>query len=106
MAAKPQGSPEGKKRRVGETTGGESSLEREVAALNYEAAMEQLEAIIDRVEHGEVGLEKTLEEYRRGRALLRRCQSILDLAEQDIKRLSLTEVETAARDADDEESDV
>lgn len=78
------------------------ALDAEVAALAYEEALEQLEAIIDRVEHGEIGLEATLAEYRRGRALLRRCQSVLDAAEQDIKRLSLSELEATGRGTADD----
>ncbi len=72
-------------------------LDAQVAKLPYEEALEQLEAIIDRVEHGEIGLEATLAEYRRGRALLRRCQTVLDTAEQEIRRLSLSDVEAAGR---------
>lgn len=72
-------------------------LDAEMAELSYEEALEQLEAIIERVEHGEIGLEATLDEYRRGRALLRRCQSVLDTAEQEIKRLSLADVEAGGR---------
>jgi exodeoxyribonuclease VII small subunit len=71
-------------------------LDREVAALKYEDALERLESIIERVEHGEIGLEETLDEYRRGRALLRRCQGILDTAEQEIRRLSLADLERSA----------
>lgn len=71
-------------------------LDREVAGLKYEEALEGLESIIERVEHGEIGLEETLDAYRRGRALLRRCQGILDTAEQEIRRLSLADLERSA----------
>ena len=74
--------------------------DRDAAALSYEDALAQLEAIIERVEHGDVGIEQTLDEYRKGRALLRRCQAILDTAEQEIKRLSLADVEAIARAQD------
>lgn len=77
------------------TDAASSELDREVAQLRYEEALERLESIIERVEHGEIGLEETLEEYRRGRALLRRCQAILDAAEQEIRRLSVADVEAA-----------
>lgn len=74
----------------------DDELDRDVAALKYEDALERLESIIERVEHGEIGLEETLDEYRRGRALLRRCQGILDVAEQEIRRLSLADLERSA----------
>jgi exodeoxyribonuclease VII small subunit len=81
---------------VGGTADPDRALDAEFAALSYEEALEALETIIDRVDHGEVGLEATLAEYRRGKALLRRCQSVLDTAEQEIKRLSLADLEAQA----------
>jgi len=39
-----------------------SPLPEEIAALGYEEALEALEGIIDRIEQGEIGLEKSLEE--------------------------------------------
>jgi exodeoxyribonuclease VII small subunit len=72
----------------------DAALEAEVASLPFEAAVEKLESIIERIEDGSVGLEETLGEYRRGHALLRRCRAILDGAEQEIRRLSLDEVES------------
>ncbi|MDZ4753570.1 MAG: exodeoxyribonuclease VII small subunit [Phycisphaerae bacterium] len=84
---------------AGPAIGGDAH-DRDAAALSYEDALAQLEAIIDRVEHGDVGIEQTLDEYRKGRALLRRCQAILDTAEQEIKRLSLADVEAIARAQD------
>jgi len=65
----------------------------EAAKLSYEVALERLEAIIERVERGEIGLEESLAEYRRGRALLQRCQSILDVAEQAVRRMTLADAE-------------
>lgn len=75
--------------------------DRETAGLSYEEALGRLETIIERVEHGEIGLEETLEQYRRGRALLRRCQGILDTAEQEIRRLSLGDLERQGSGAAD-----
>ena len=72
----------------------DAALDAEVASLPFEAAVEKLESIIERIEDGSVGLEETLGEYRRGHALLRRCRAILDGAEQEIRRLSLDEVES------------
>lgn len=77
-------------------------LSEEVAALGYEEALEALEAIIERIEQGEVGLEASLEEYRRGVQLVRRCEMVLEAAEQQVEELSLAEVEAVA-DADPED---
>ncbi|MBL9149958.1 MAG: exodeoxyribonuclease VII small subunit [Phycisphaerae bacterium] len=76
-----------------------SEFEREAAELSYEAALAELEAIIERVEHGSIGLEESLREYRRGRALLKRCESVLATAETEIKRLTLADAEAAANAA-------
>ena len=81
------------------------ALEAEVAAMSYEEAIEQLEAIIDRMERGEVALEDSLREYARGDALVRRCRAVLDQAEQRIEQISGQALDAgaapAARDADE-----
>ena len=58
------------------------------ASLGYEQALGELEALIGRIEQGEIGLEESLAEYRRGAALLKRCRGILETAEQQIEELT------------------
>ena len=57
--------------------------------LNFEQAIEKVEAIIEKIESGEVNLEKCLEEYESGIKLLNQCQAILNLAEKRISKLSV-----------------
>ena len=57
-------------------------------SMTYEQALAELEALIERIERGEIGLEESLAEYRRGAALLKRCRAILDTAEQQIEQLT------------------
>jgi exodeoxyribonuclease VII small subunit len=76
-------------------------IDAEVAAMGYEQAVESLESIIERIESGEIGLEASLAEYRRGVALVRHCRSILDSAEQQVRLLSLEEVEGLAAAIDE-----
>jgi len=57
--------------------------------LRFEEAVERLEAIIDRIEKGEVGLEESLTEYEKGVALVNRCRDILSRVEQRITELSI-----------------
>jgi exodeoxyribonuclease VII small subunit len=57
------------------------------ADLTYEQAIAELESINERIERGEVGLEESLAEYRRGVALAKRCHVILDSAEQELKKI-------------------
>lgn len=61
---------------------------KDAPELRFEEAVEQLEAIIERIERGEVGLEESLEEYEKGVALVKRCRDILGRVEQRITELS------------------
>lgn len=55
---------------------------------SFEEAVEQLEAIIERIESGEVGLEQAIHQYEEGCALVNRCRLILDRAERRIAELT------------------
>ena len=57
-------------------------------SMSYEQAIGELESLIQRIEQGEVGLEESLAEYRRGAALLKRCRSILETAQVQIEELT------------------
>ncbi len=54
--------------------------------MTYEQAITELESIVERIEQGKVGLEESLNEYRRGTALLKRCRSVVEAAEQEIRK--------------------
>jgi exodeoxyribonuclease VII small subunit len=56
-------------------------------ALKFEAALEELETIVQNMEEGKLSLEDALTNYRRGADLLRRCQDLLGDAEQQIQVL-------------------
>lgn len=58
-------------------------------ALSFEQAVERLEQIIAQIESGEIGLEKAVAEYERGVALIARCRSILEAAEQRVATLAV-----------------
>ena len=60
--------------------------------LSFEKAVEELELIIERIEQGEVGLEESLDEYRRGAQLIKRCRDVLDVAQQQIEKISAQEI--------------
>ncbi|MEC9374201.1 MAG: exodeoxyribonuclease VII small subunit [Planctomycetota bacterium] len=64
----------------------------------FEQAVESLEQIIDRIESGEVGLEKSIREYERGMDLIRRCRTILDTAEQRVRELTIEDEATDSND--------
>ncbi len=56
--------------------------------VKFEDAIQQIEAVIDRIESGEVGLEQSLVEYEQATKLIGRCRSILNTAQQRIDRLT------------------
>lgn len=59
------------------------------SAPDFEQAITQLEEIIERIESGQVGLEKSISEYERGVGLIRRCREVLERAEQRVEELSV-----------------
>lgn len=61
-------------------------------SMGFEDAVAELESIIERIDSGEVGLEASLDAYRRGAALVRRCRAVLDSAQQEIERISAADL--------------
>ena len=55
--------------------------------LSFEAAMAELEALVERMERGEQTLEDALRDFKRGVELTRRCQRALNDAEQKVQVL-------------------
>jgi exodeoxyribonuclease VII small subunit len=59
---------------------------------SYEAAVERLEQIIDRLDSGQAGLRETLELCREGRDLVNYCAGELDEVGESLKELRLDEL--------------
>lgn len=55
--------------------------------LSYEAAYEQLEAVITQLESGELSLEKSVALYEQGQLLSAHCQQLLENAELKIQQI-------------------
>lgn len=55
---------------------------------DFEKSLEQLEALVDNMERGELSLEQSLAAYERGVGLYRRCQQALEQAELRVRLLS------------------
>jgi exodeoxyribonuclease VII small subunit len=62
----------------------------DVAALPFEAAMKELEAIVARLEKGDVALEESIAIYERGEALKEHCDTLLKSAEARIEKITLS----------------
>jgi exodeoxyribonuclease VII small subunit len=54
---------------------------------DFERALGELEATVDKLEHGDLSLEDALKHFERGVALARDCQSSLKQAEQKVEIL-------------------
>jgi exodeoxyribonuclease VII small subunit len=62
------------------------------APASYEAAVERLEEIIDRLDSGQAGLRETLELCKEGRTLVDYCASELDAVGEGLKELNLDDL--------------
>ena len=56
-----------------------------IADLKFETALAELEAIVAGMEGGRLGLEDSIDAYKRGMALMQHCQAQLTAAEEQIR---------------------
>ncbi|HVC02765.1 MAG TPA: exodeoxyribonuclease VII small subunit [Steroidobacteraceae bacterium] len=61
--------------------------DKEPAAVDFEAAMRDLEEIVERLERGDLPLEESIAAFERGVLLTRTCQTALKEAEQKVQIL-------------------
>ena len=57
----------------------------------FEQALGKLEAIVEQIESGEIGLEESIARYEEGITLIKQCRTILDAAEKKIQLLAKAE---------------
>jgi exodeoxyribonuclease VII small subunit len=55
--------------------------------LPFEAALAELESVVEKLEDGTLDLQQTVLLYQRGRTLAAHCQSLLDTTELHIQQL-------------------
>ena len=60
---------------------------KEAPKLDFEAAMSELETLVERLEQGDLPLEESLAAFERGVTLTRNCQTALKEAEQKVEIL-------------------
>jgi len=70
----------------------ERDLSTATVPESYEAAVERLEEIIDRLDSGQAGLRETLELCREGRELVKYCAAELDEVGEGLKELRLDDL--------------
>lgn len=55
--------------------------------FNFEKSLQELEALVEKMEEGNLSLEESLKYFERGVALTRNCQKALTEAEQKVQIL-------------------
>ena len=68
----------------------EDDKSKNVKDLNFEAALAELEQIVEALERGDVPLDKSIEQYERGEQLRNHCQTLLTAAEDKVEKIKLS----------------
>ncbi len=74
--------------------------------LDFESAMRDLEALVERLEHGDLSLEESMAAFERGVMLTRTCQVALKEAEQKVEILLKKAGEPSVEDFMPDESKI
>ncbi len=61
----------------------------DIKRLPFEKALAELEAIVQKLERGDVPLEESVAIYERGEVLKRRCEELLRQAEARVEKITL-----------------
>ncbi|HPY41094.1 MAG TPA: exodeoxyribonuclease VII small subunit [Thiolinea sp.] len=61
---------------------------KETTKPDFEQSLQELEALVLKMEAGDLSLEDSLKEFERGVQLTRQCQEALTVAEQRVKLLA------------------
>ncbi|HEY1432224.1 MAG TPA: exodeoxyribonuclease VII small subunit [Stellaceae bacterium] len=65
----------------------DSGVPPDIAAMNFEDALAELEQIVRRLEGGQVKLDEAILSYERGAQLKRHCERKLNEAQQRVDRI-------------------
>lgn len=63
----------------------------------FEKALAELESLVEKLESGELALDESLSDFKRGVELTRQCQAVLDRAQQSVAQLLNPDDEASAR---------
>ncbi|ASQ46901.1 exodeoxyribonuclease VII small subunit [Legionella clemsonensis] len=63
--------------------------------IHFEKSMAELEEIVMQLEKGELSLEDSLKQFEKGITLARKCQEVLNQAEQKIELLALSDAKVS-----------
>jgi exodeoxyribonuclease VII small subunit len=63
---------------------------------DFEKSLEELESLVEQLESGDLSLDQSLSQFKRGVELTRHCQGVLDEAQQLVQKLMDTDDESSA----------
>jgi exodeoxyribonuclease VII small subunit len=66
-----------------------TEVKPDISDMPFEAALAELEQIVDQLEKGAVALDESIRLYERGEALKKRCDELLKNAEMRIEKITL-----------------
>jgi len=61
--------------------------------LSFEEAIKELTDIVGKIEHGQIHLQDSLQQYEKGMDLIKHCRAILQKAEKRIEKITKNEAE-------------
>ena len=62
---------------------------KDLEAMSFEQALDELETIIESLEKGNVPLDQSIAHYERGDALRKHCKKLLNAAEDKVEKIRL-----------------
>lgn len=70
--------------------------EKKTELPDFEQALQELEALVEQLESGELSLDQSLQRFKRGVELTRHCQGVLEQAQQSVEQLIEPDDESSA----------
>jgi len=65
------------------------SDDKAIKEMSFEDAIRELEAVVNKLDRGDVALEESIALYERGSALKQRCETKLKEAEEKVAKITL-----------------
>ncbi len=70
--------------------------EKSTPKVSFEQALSDLESLVEQLESGDLSLDQSLKQFKRGVELTRHCQGILEQAQQTVEQLIEANDESSA----------
>jgi len=67
---------------------------------DFEKALAELESLVEQLESGDLNLDQSLKQFKRGVELTRHCQGVLEQAQQTVEQLIHADDESSAEPLD------